>query len=304
MAAAVLLFTAEVLLRFVAGFGELPVYYSSDDYAYALRPDQDLRRFGNRFFINACGMRSAPLGAGEFRILKFGDSVLNGGVATDQSQCASSLLEKRFAERPPLDPSGNPFPDKVRVLNVSAGSWAPDNAFAWMQKHGSFDARVVVLVFSSHDFKDLMTFEKVVGNVPFYPESQPATAITDAASWVVSRYFTAVNWNALPGAGARPQDTFNPGWENFAYHCRSRDIPLLVYHHPTRSECQAGAWNEEGIALQNLLAELEVTVISGLEAPCDISAYRDDIHPDEAGQALIADALEPALRNAVAHAAH
>ncbi len=301
--AAGLLIAAELLLRFAVGFGEHPVYYSSGDYAYALRPDQDLRRFGNRFFINEAGMRSAPLDTGEFRILKFGDSVLNGGVATDQDGLVSSLSEKRFAERPPLDPSGNPLPEKVRMLNVSAGSWGPDNAFAWMQAHGDFDARAIVLVFSSHDFRDIMTFEEVVGNVPFYPESQPFTALTDAVTWTVSRYFTTVNWNDLPGAGVRPQDTFNPGWEKFTYYCRNRDIPLLVYHHPTRSECEAGEWNEEGTSLQSLFAELGVAVISGLEVPCNASAYRDDIHPDEAGQALIADALEPALRRLIRDAA-
>jgi len=284
---------AELVLRFGYGFGEVPVYYSSEKYAYALSPDQDMSRFGNRFFINQAGMRSAPLDTGEFRILKFGDSVLNGGVSTDQSDCASSLMESR------LDAS---FPEKMRVLNVSAGSWGPDNAFAWMQAHGDFDARAIVLVFSSHDFQDLMTFEKVVGNVPFYPESQPATAITDALSWISSRYFTTVDWNALPGAGEGPRGTFNSGWESFAYHCRNHDIPLLVYHHPTRTECEAGEWNEEGTSLQSLLTELGVEVVSGLEAPCNVDAYRDEVHPDAAGQAIIADALEPALRKIIADA--
>lgn len=284
---------AELFLRFGFGFGEVPVYYSSEKYAYALSPDQDMRRFGNRFLINEAGMRSAPLDTGEFRILKFGDSVLNGGVSTDQSDCASSLLESR------LDDS---FPEKMRVLNVSSGSWGPDNAFAWMQAHGDFDARAIVLVFSSHDFEDIMTFEEVVGNVPFYPETQPATAVTDALSWISSRYFTTVDWNALPGAGVGPQGTFNSGWESFAYHCRAQDIPLLVYHHPTRTECEAGEWNEKGTSLQSLLAELGVEVVSGLEAPCNSGAYRDDIHPDAAGQAIIADALEPALRKIIADA--
>jgi len=142
-----------------------------------------------------------------------------------------------------------------------------------------------------------------VGRVPFYPETQPATAISDAVSWVSSRYFTEVDWNALPGAGEGPRGTFNVGWEQFERYCRDRDIPLVVYHHPTRVECEAGGYNEEGAALQALLAELGVTVVSGLEAPCSPDAYRDDIHPDAAGQAIIADALEPALSKIIADAA-
>ncbi|MCA1753049.1 MAG: hypothetical protein LC670_14920, partial [Flavobacteriales bacterium] len=46
---------AEIVLRFGYGFGEVPVYYSSEKYAYALSPDQDMSRFGNRFFINQAG---------------------------------------------------------------------------------------------------------------------------------------------------------------------------------------------------------------------------------------------------------
>lgn len=280
----------EGLLRFGLGFGSIPVYHSSAVYEYGLSPNQELTRFGKQYTINEAGMRSKALAKDEFRILKFGDSVLNGGVATDQSALASSTLESRLSTR---------FPEKsLRVLNVSAGSWGPDNAYSWMQAHGDFDARAIVLLFSSHDWQDQMSFQDVVGNVPFYPASQPIWAIGDAFSWLLSRYFTKVNWSTLPqipGGQPKPRP-HNSGWEAFAAYTDSAGIPLLVYHHPTRSEWEQGAWMPHGLALQAWLSQNNINAISGLSAGYTAEAYRDDIHPSDVGQRLIADVLEPHLQ--------
>jgi hypothetical protein len=291
----VLVLLIEAVLRFAFGFGELPLYYSSMQYEYALTPGQDLFRFGNRFYINKHGMRSEPLGDDEVRILKFGDSVLNGGVLTDQSELASTRLEAALAHAVP----GR----KVRVLNVSAGSWGPDNAWAWMQEHGDFDAVLIVLVFSSHDLDDIMTFHDVVGKVPFYPEKQPATAISDMLGWAWSRRFEYHHWNKLPRLRTVPdeQPAINPGWEQFAAYHFSAGKGLLVYHHPSLEEVHAGQYNEQGHILRAWLAQLGVPVVSGLAANADPAYYRDEIHPNATGQAAIATALEPALRNFLHH---
>src|SRR5690554_1314062 len=163
------LLAIEVALRLL-GFGEIPCYYQSLDYEYALKPNQDMTRFGNYIYINSEGMRSDELRPDAIRILKFGDSVLNGGVGTDQSELTSTLLEED------LNMDGSNY----QVLNVSAGSWGPDNAFSWMEKHGDYQAAAIVLLFSSHDWQDQMTFQNVVGNTPFYPQKNPQLAITDA----------------------------------------------------------------------------------------------------------------------------
>src|SRR5690554_6449125 len=141
----------EIALRLI-GFGQIPTYYVSLDYEYAMKPNQDLKRFGNRIFINSHGMRSGELRSNSIKILKFGDSVLNGGVASDQSEITSTLLELDLNEVSSL-------PGDYQVLNVSAGSWGPDNAYAWMTKHGDFNAEVIVLLFSSHDWQDQMSFQ-------------------------------------------------------------------------------------------------------------------------------------------------
>lgn len=279
----------EVFLRLIFGFGEIPVYYKSSDYEYALAANQDINRFGNSYYINASGMRSAELGEGEFRILKFGDSILNGGIATDQDELASSVLEARMniPERP----------EHLRILNVSAGSWGPDNAFTWMQEHGDFDAKIIVLLFSSHDWQDQMSFQDVVGRISFYPEHQPYTAISDAIRWIFSRYVEHINWNALPKTKRISGEThpYNPGWEAFITYTNENDIPFLVYHHATAEEVLSGKWDEKGKALENFLSEQGAQVVSGLDANFTADDFRDALHPNTSGQQKIADALEPVL---------
>lgn len=286
----------ELLLRLAWGFGNIPVYYVSPDFEYALKPSQEMTRFGNKYFINSDGMRSAPLGNGELRILKFGDSVLNGGLAADQDEIASTHLEKRFShiERK----------RKVRVLNISAGSWGPDNAFAWMRHYGDFDAAGIVLLFSSHDWQDQMSFDNVVGNVPFYPAKKPDIAITDAINWLYSRYIQKIEWNDLPKieGAILQQHRFNPGWDRFVSYTRENNIPLIVYHHANLEEIENQEWTEEGKQLEAYLAGQGVEVISGLDAGFGVSDFRDMIHPNESGHVKIADALEPALSKLIGRA--
>lgn len=286
----------ELVLRFAFGFGNIPVYYSSPHFEYALKPAQEMTRFGNKYFINSDGMRSAPLKEQELRILKFGDSVLNGGISADQDEIASTILENRFG-----DHDGE---RKVRILNISAGSWGPDNAFAWMGRFGDFDAVGIVLLFSSHDWQDQMSFDNVVGNIPFYPEKRPAFAIPDAINWLYSRFFQRIAWNDLPkiDGGVVDQHSFNPGWERFIAYTQEENIPLIVYHHANLEEIQKQEWTSEGKQLEAFLTDHGVKVISGLNAGFNATDFRDMIHPNPSGQVKIADALEPALAKLIGHA--
>jgi hypothetical protein len=253
--------------------------------------NQNINRFGNNFFINPEGMRSAPLSEGEWRILKFGDSVLNGGMATDQSELATTILEERFQE----------MESNIRVLNVSAGSWGPDNAFAWMQTNGDFDANVIVLVFGSEDWQDQMSCRDVVGNVSYYPKEQPVLAITDAYRWIISRFVIDTEWDKLPlTPGCEPKKfSHNSGWDDFIAYTAAYGIPLIVYHHPDRQENQEQAWNAKGKELEAFLIENNVLSISGLASGFEESDYRDEVHPNAKGQAKIAKAIYPILRKTV-----
>src|SRR5690606_22613579 len=267
------LLTIEVALRLI-GFGEIPRYYKSLNYEYALIPNQEMTRFGNYIYINSQGMRSDELRPDATRILKFGDSVLNGGVGTDQSELTSTLLEKD------LNSHGNNY----QVLNVSAGSWGPDNAFAWMQKHGDYEATAIVLLFSSHDWQDQMSFQDVVGNTPYYPDKNPTLAITGALYSGYTRMFDTVDWNNLGTLkGARPSCDRENGWLNFVNYTSVRNIPLLVYHHADRNEFENQTFSEMGMQLRDFLKENDIAVISGLNAGFQLDDYRDEIHPKPSG---------------------
>lgn len=287
IAAAVLF---ELALRLI-GFGQIPIYKSSPLYDYALVENQDVSRFGNQLLINSDGMRSEPLIDDEWRVVKFGDSVLNGGMSTDQSELASTILEKRFQQKD----------SNLRVLNVSAGSWGPDNAFAWMMARGDFDAKVIVLVFGSEDWQDQMICREVVGNVSYYPMEQPALAITDAFSWITGRFVVDTNWSELPPTpGCEPNNySHNSGWDNFIAYTITNGIPLIVYHHADRSENQDGKLNEMGEQLQAYLKANDLQYISGLNAGLEDADYRDDVHPNAGGQAKIAEAIYPVLRKTI-----
>lgn len=280
----IFLLLLESVLRLV-GFGTVPCYRSSRIYEYEVKPNQDFHRFGNHFYTNSYGMRSQEVKSDFRHILKFGDSVLNGGAGTDQSDLASSRLQVAV----------NQSFDSVQVLNVSAGSWGPGNAFMWMQSHGDFDAALIVLLFNSHDWSDFMTFRDVVGNTPFYPTQNPALAISDAISWVTSRYFEKTEWDKLPlmdGIDPRLMN-YRSGWRDFINYADSTEIPLLVYHHADKSEMVNGEWNAEGKELKAFLTENGVKTISGLKSGLDEGDYHDEIHPNAAGQAKIEKAIQP-----------
>jgi hypothetical protein len=277
-----LLVVLEVILRLI-GFGNYPIYYKSDVYEYAFVPNQSLKRFGNSFFINEMGMRSSEIKPGEKLVLGFGDSVLNGGVALSQEELASSKIDSAIARE---------F-HNMRFTNTSAGSWGVSNAYQWMVDKKIEDPKAIVLVFSSHDYDDKMEFQDVVREISFYPESQPLFAITDALEWVYSRYFEKIDWSELNHTRDYSDDNseFDGAWLEFIEFTNARSIPLIIYHHPDKSEALNGKWNTKGSKLENLLISRGVETISGLNVNMEEADYRDDIHPSAKGQSKIARAI-------------
>lgn len=277
----------ELVLR-ILGFGHLPLYYESNIYEYALVPNQNLKRFGNLFYINEFEMRSDELNENEVRFLGFGDSVLNGGIATSQEDLASSILNERLQV---LD-------KKNRFLNVSSGSWGVSNAFLWMQENIHFRPAAIILCFSSHDWVDQMQFQRVVGQTSYYPKEQPLLAVSDCLSWLWPRFISDVEWEQLEIVeGVEiPRHSFDQGWKYFVEFSIENNIDLIVYHHPELEELDAGHWNEEGLALEYFLDSCRVNRISGLEIGLTPNDYRDDIHPNENGQKKMADHLFPSLK--------
>ncbi|WLT39310.1 hypothetical protein NON20_06955 [Synechocystis sp. B12] len=97
------------------GLGDPPLSVTHPTIEYMFKPNQDAIRFGNRFRTNSYGMRSEELpkskNDSELRVLVFGDSVINGGNLTDQSDLATEIVKSEISQN-----------KELTIANISAGS--------------------------------------------------------------------------------------------------------------------------------------------------------------------------------------
>ncbi|UKO97209.1 SGNH/GDSL hydrolase family protein [Nostoc sp. UHCC 0870] len=165
----VALVLGEIGLRSLFGFGNPLTYIADDNIGYLLAPNQRTRRFGNRIEINEYSMRSGSISKipapSTLRILILGDSIANGGWWTDQANTISSLLMASLSHRQPTE-----------VMNASANSWGPRNELAYLQKFGTFQAQVVVLLLNTDDLFATAPTSLPVGRDRNYPNQKPALA--------------------------------------------------------------------------------------------------------------------------------
>jgi hypothetical protein len=162
---------AELVLRFRYGLGNPPLYVADARTGYRLAPNQNLRRRGNRIAINQYSMRGPEIArhrpADTLRVLLLGDSIVNGGWWTDQSELLSVKLQASL-ER--LRPSPS---EPVEVLNASANSWGPRNQLGYVLRFGTFEAQVVVLVLNTDDLFAIAPNSHELGRNPAYPTRRP-----------------------------------------------------------------------------------------------------------------------------------
>ncbi len=288
------LIVSEMILRFAIGLGSLAVYREDKDYEYFYESNQDVYRFGNHIVTNEYGMRSKKVDKKKkFFILEFGDSVLNGGAHVDQDELATSIEENELNER---------FNDQVQVLNISAQSWGLSNAFAFMKKHGDFNANLIVLVFSSHDLNDNMHFRKVVGEHNAWPDGQPLLAITDVWSrflWPsVKRFFTGEEeYEYLKDFD---DSKVNPGWKLFFEYSSDENIPIIVYLHASQKEIQNGNYDQKGKMIMKLCKNRNIRLITDLNTLKNKEdAFIDNVHLNGAGHQIMAELLLPELEKSI-----
>ncbi|WP_120797552.1 SGNH/GDSL hydrolase family protein [Thiocapsa rosea] len=250
-------------------------------------------------------MRSANFAAekpaGEFRVMVFGDSVLNGGNLTDHGKLATTLVADRLAAA-----KGRP----VAVGNISAGSWGPGNWLAYAREFGFFDADVVLLLISSHDIGDNPTFAPLDPNT--HPQKQPLSALAEGIGRYLPRYLPA--WASGPTKVAVVDPMAQPivtnddqavaqGGEDlrtFLDLARSQVPRVLVVQFPDHTEFGAGGLQPGYELVKSIAQESGVEVISvfpEMKAALDRGAnpYRDNIHINDLGQAILADAFFDAL---------
>lgn len=270
----------EVTLRKVWGLGNMLLYQSDAGFEYIPKPNQETVRFGNKIISNEYSMRSLPLSKNDTCIvLGFGDSIVNGGALTDQDSLATTIAEKQLRGK------GN---NGVRLLNISAGSWAPDNCAAYLSKYGSFNAKMIILFVSSHDAHDNMTFEDIVGVHESYPEKQYPLASMEL--WV--RYLWPRLMHFMSSPQQQPNDlminkegvVFNTGFEFFKNYTEKNGIPFLVCLHAEKQEVEDGKFNSQGEEILQFCQKNNIKVISGLEIGEEAGDFRDGIHINEQGQ--------------------
>lgn len=294
---------AELILRYQFGFLSTPLYVSDPDYEYIYAPNQDVWRFGNHIKTNDLSLRSEPiLPTDTTVILLTGDSVVLGGSLSDNDSLASTLLEKRLSKT---------LGRRIRVLNVAAGSWGPDNVAAYLKKNGLFNANLLCLVASSHDYHDHMDFQDVVGNDVNYPSQQYNFALEEL--WDRYLYPRYVKDFIRPKPADSSQDSvatatlvepsiiqksgvgLNPGFARLKEIARNADIPFFILLHPEISEVAQGRYDEEGEAILQYAEADTVRLVRELDLGVSLKHYRDNdvVHYTAEGQRFLADQLYP-----------
>lgn len=278
----------ELVLRYVFGFCDALLYRQSDKYEYIAQPNQDRHRFGAYIHYNSFSQRNGEPDSTKVRVLGLGDSVLFGGTWMDQDSLASTLFS---------DETG------TQMLNISSGSWGPDNCAAYLKEKGTFGASAMILVCSSHDAYDVMTYVPVVGVVPTYPDRQYKLAWAE----LIDRYLVprirmmfgktevkldpdeqVVKNSEFKNTVRQKSSSFNNGFVQLLDISHKKNIPMAIYLHAENDEISAGRYNEMGQKIIEWAAEHDVCLIEGLRAGETENMYHDKIHFNEAGQRFLA----------------
>ena len=286
----ILFLSSEVALREIWGFCDAPLSIESEKYEYIFAPNQDRFRFRKHVKYNTFSQRSEEPKKKKKKVLGCGDSVINGGSQTDQKDIATTLFEERTG---------------VQMLNISAGSWGPDNCAAYIEEKGTFDAEGIILVVSSHDAHDNMDFKPVVGQSVAFPAKQYKLAIWE----VVDRYLVprvSSMFKSSKGSSSNPLDPdaavnagiqkqgkeFNPGFNQLKALADSCGMKFAVYLHPEKSEVEAGAYNTQGEEIIAWAKENDIALYLGMEEGEALDGFRDNIHLNELGQQRLAACFE------------
>ena len=293
---------AEGVCRFVFGFGDAPLFQSDSDYEYITQPNQDRFRFLCHYKTNSYSQRSEEPDSTKKRVLGLGDSVIYGGTWMDQDSLATTLFTEETG---------------VQMLNISCGSWGPDNCAAYLRKHGTFGASAMFLVWSSHDAYDVMTFQPVAGVYDNFPDRQYVSGLWELIDRYLIPYLRArtffgskaskfertrtyvdpdaqVEKKAANRQVVQKGYLFNPGFDQLKHIADSCHIPMVVYLHAERGEQEQGEYNDMGQDIINWCDSAHVQMIRGIDTEKP-DMYHDAIHFNEKGQRHLADEMKKSI---------
>ena len=284
----VVLVGGETFLRAYYGFCDTVLMQESRYYEYIAQPSQRRFRFRRHVEYNSKSMRSPEPDSSAQKIMGFGDSILNGGVLVDQDSLATTIMSKHLSQS-----RGR----KVQFLNVSSGSWGPDNCFAYLERHGDFKAKTFWLFVSSHDAYDSMNFEKTVDVVAGYPSRQYSFAWLELCNrYLLPALSSMLRANAASAAPRtlrinkqRDGDAFNPGFQRFVDYSRDNGVELKIYLHAELDELKLGGYNDHGLQIIKFAEERGVPLVKDLEHGLQETDFHDFIHLNDAGHKRMAD---------------
>lgn len=294
----ILIIGLELFLRIYLGFCDTVLMQEDPNFEYIAQPDQERFRFRNRVKYNSFSMRSENIDTSSIKILGFGDSVINGGVLTDQDSLATTILSDSLSKF---------YGRKVQFLNISAGSWGPDNCYAYLEKYGDFEAESIFLFVSSHDAYDNMNFEKIVDNNPSFPSKQYPFALYE----LIDRYLLPQiksklkkNRTEIDDLGINKKNfnsRFNSGFDSFATYSKNKGIPLAIYLHADQNELKSGAYNSQGKEIIRFANENRIPIILDLQNGLELSDFRDNIHLNNKGQKKLANTIIKYIKEKTSH---
>lgn len=281
----------EIILRYVFGFCDAVLYQSSPAYEYIAQPNQHRYRFFSHIDYNSYSQRSEEPDSTKTIVLGLGDSVIFGGTMLDQDSIATTLFSKETG---------------MQMLNISSGSWGPDNCAAYLKEKGTFGAEAMVLVCSSHDAFDVMNHIPVVGIYPNYPDKQYKLAIWE----VIDRYLMprvkvyfrgkqlldpdaqVVEKVKSDDGVAKKSLNFDPGFDQLLQISEEKHIPFFIYLHPEVGEVMSRKYKEGGLMIMEWAKTHHIKLIDGLNEGVTVDMYRDVIHLNEKGQRNLANSLK------------
>lgn len=292
----------EIVLREEWGFCDTVLMQESKKYEYIAQPNQDRMRFRHHIVYNSLSMRSPEVKRNSIKILGLGDSVINGGVLTDQDSLATTLLSVALSDA---------LQQEVQVLNISAGSWGPDNCNAYLDEKGCFDAKVMLLVVSSHDAYDNMDFKPIVDVHVSFPSKQYVSAIVELFDrYLIPKVKDLFYKKTLDQQLADFEERhgikkngkcFNSGFAALKQKADSLHIPMIIYLHAEQSEWKDKRYNFQGQEIIKFAQQKNIPIIKDLEANINENWYRenDNIHLSQYGQHRMAELIYPYLLNAL-----
>ena len=281
----------ELILRYVFGFCDAVLYQPSPAYEYIAQPNQHRYRFFSHIDYNSFSQRSEEPDSTKTIVLGLGDSVIFGGTMLDQDSIATTLFSKETG---------------MQMLNISSGSWGPDNCAAYLKEKGSFGAKAMVLVCSSHDAFDVMSHIPVVGIYPNYPDKQYKLAIWEVIDrYLMPRIKVYFSGKQLLDPDAQVVEkvksdegvakkalNFDPGFDQLLQISEGKHIPFFIYLHPEVCEVMSRKYKEGGLMIMEWAKTHHIKLIDGLNEGVTVDMYRDVIHLNEKGQRNLANSLK------------